>query len=105
MLLTPDQIQFFKTNGYLVLPKFLSTEEIQSIQKEASSLLEQFDLIRQIIPRLGLPLQTKATSLALFIPRIRYKRELFGISTVYPVGNCGYFLLDRRLFCTIDLRV
>lgn len=42
--LTPEQLQSFNENGFLVIPSYLSSEEIQSLLSTTNDLLENFDL-------------------------------------------------------------
>lgn len=42
--LTPSQLAFFQENGYLVIPSYLSPEEISSLLSETNTLLDTFDL-------------------------------------------------------------
>lgn len=42
--LTPEQLQFFNENGYLVIPGYLSSDEIQSLLTTTHDLLENFSL-------------------------------------------------------------
>ncbi|KAL4872421.1 hypothetical protein BDV12DRAFT_162174 [Aspergillus spectabilis] len=42
--LTSEQLSFFHTNGYLVLPDYLSPNQISSLIDETNSLLTSFDL-------------------------------------------------------------
>lgn len=42
--LTEAQISFFNENGYLVLPDYLSPNEISSVLEESNTLLNNFDL-------------------------------------------------------------
>lgn len=41
--LSSEQLQFFDSNGYLVLESFASQEEIQSMRKRMEELLDEFD--------------------------------------------------------------
>ncbi|KAH0668742.1 hypothetical protein KY289_023235 [Solanum tuberosum] len=41
--LSSEQLQFFDSNGYLVLESFASQEEIQSMRKRMEQLLDEFD--------------------------------------------------------------
>jgi phytanoyl-CoA hydroxylase len=42
--LTPEQLSFFHDNGYLVIPNFLSADEIQSLLTTTHDLLDNFPL-------------------------------------------------------------
>lgn len=42
--LTPSQLAFFRENGYLVIPGFLSPEDITSLLTETNKLLDDFPL-------------------------------------------------------------
>jgi len=42
--LTPDQLSFFRENGYLVIPDYLSRDEIDSLLIETHRLLDSFPL-------------------------------------------------------------
>ncbi|CAI7673243.1 unnamed protein product [Penicillium pancosmium] len=42
--LTPEQVTSFQENGYLVLPNYLSPDEITSALKETNTLLDTFSL-------------------------------------------------------------
>ncbi|EAW11606.1 phytanoyl-CoA dioxygenase family protein [Aspergillus clavatus NRRL 1] len=42
--LTPSQLSFFRENGYLVIPNFLSPDEITSLLAETNTLLDDFPL-------------------------------------------------------------
>lgn len=42
--LTPSQLTFFNTQGYLIIPSFLSPQTCQSLLSETSSLLGNLDL-------------------------------------------------------------
>ncbi|RLL95474.1 hypothetical protein CFD26_104285 [Aspergillus turcosus] len=42
--LSPSQLAFFRENGYLVIPDFLSPEEITSLLTETTTLLDNFPL-------------------------------------------------------------
>ncbi|KAF7172083.1 hypothetical protein CNMCM6106_006376 [Aspergillus hiratsukae] len=42
--LTPSQLAFFRENGYLVIPDYLSPEEITSLLTETTTLLDNFPL-------------------------------------------------------------
>ncbi|KAF7808737.1 phytanoyl-CoA dioxygenase [Senna tora] len=41
--LTPDQLQFFNSQGYLVIESFASSEEIDAMMKRMEQLLDDFD--------------------------------------------------------------
>ncbi|KAL1553660.1 phytanoyl-CoA dioxygenase [Salvia divinorum] len=41
--LNPDQLEFFKSQGYLVLDSFAGTDEIRSLRSRMEQLLEEFD--------------------------------------------------------------
>ncbi|KAK4400041.1 Phytanoyl-CoA dioxygenase [Sesamum angolense] len=41
--LTPNQLQFFESEGYLVLESFASTDEIRALRLKMEQLLDQFD--------------------------------------------------------------
>ncbi|OKL63765.1 hypothetical protein UA08_00038 [Talaromyces atroroseus] len=43
-VLTPEQLQFFNENGFLVIPNYLSAEEIQSLLSTTHELLDNFSL-------------------------------------------------------------
>jgi len=47
-VLTQDQIDFYKTNGYLLVPGLLSTEEAASYRAEAHALADRLSQIRNI---------------------------------------------------------
>lgn len=42
--LTPDQLSFFRENGYLLIPDYLSRDEIDSLLIETHRLLDSFPL-------------------------------------------------------------
>lgn len=42
--LTPEQLQSFNENGFLVIPEYLSTEEVQSLLTTTNDLLDNFSL-------------------------------------------------------------
>ena len=42
--LTPEQLKSFNENGFLVIPNYLSRQEIQSLLTTTHDLLENFDL-------------------------------------------------------------
>lgn len=42
--LTPEQLDFFNTNGFLVIPSFLDHAEVESLLKTTNELLENFSL-------------------------------------------------------------
>lgn len=42
--LTAEQLAFFRENGYLVIPDYLSPDEVQSLLDETKSLLDNFPL-------------------------------------------------------------
>lgn len=41
--LSPDQLEFFNSHGYLVLDSFSSADEIRSLRSRMEQLLEEFD--------------------------------------------------------------
>ncbi|QGA15743.1 hypothetical protein EYB26_003403 [Talaromyces marneffei] len=49
--LTPEQVDFFNENGFLVIPSYLSSEEIQSLLTTTNDLLENFDLANHPMTR------------------------------------------------------
>ncbi|KAF8335746.1 uncharacterized protein EI90DRAFT_3152782 [Cantharellus anzutake] len=43
-ILTPGRVEQFKRDGYLVIPKFLSDEQVNGLLKRSKELLQEFDL-------------------------------------------------------------
>lgn len=41
--LNPDQLQFFSSEGYLVLDSFAAPDEVKSLRLKMEQLLDQFD--------------------------------------------------------------
>lgn len=47
--LTPEQLDFFNSNGYLVLESFSSPDEIEAMRKRMEQLLDEFDCSTSVI--------------------------------------------------------
>ncbi|CAO2828506.1 unnamed protein product [Amaranthus hypochondriacus] len=47
--LNPNQLEFFNSQGYLVLESFSSTEEVASMRKRMEQLLDEFDCSTSVI--------------------------------------------------------
>ncbi|KAJ2833139.1 hypothetical protein FBU31_001958 [Coemansia sp. 'formosensis'] len=110
MFLSPDQIQFYRTNGYLIVNGFLTHDEVQLYQDDAQQLTnhcyEQGDILADwgcVIEPLGCGYYeveelAKTDRPAYIALRAQSAPHALALCTLDKFGACAQQLLDEKAY-------